>query len=132
MFKRAFEITDLREDRLLGKTDTILWFLEYEHKSRCFIIFILNVIDKQPVVWLIYTKMSVKNYMLQETKLLFRKYLLLKSLLTLVFVFLEIRGQFQQPSGRKRKCAGRHSLGLFSFTNKTVPNFTIASNSKIR
>ncbi len=26
------------------------------------------------------------------------------------------------------KCAGRHSSALFSFTNKTAPNFTIAPN----
>jgi hypothetical protein len=69
--------------------------------------------------------------MLPETKLLFAYVSFIGVVINtvvLAFVFLEIRGQFQQSFGRKRKCAGRHSLGLFSFTNKTVANFTIAPN----
>jgi hypothetical protein len=41
---------------------------------------------------------------------------------------VETWGQFHQPSGAKRKCAGRHPSALFRFTNKTVSNFTIAPN----
>ncbi len=37
-------------------------------------------------------------------------------------------GQFHQPYGAKHKCAGRHSLAPFSFTNKNTPNFTSMQN----
>ncbi len=42
--------------------------------------------------------------------------------------FARPRGQFHQPYGAKRKCAGSQIFVSFSFTNKIILNFTNTYN----